>query len=378
MAFIADHGASVILSSHLVSDLERVCDYLIVLVASRVRIAGEVDDLLATHHRVTGARRDLDSLLAACRGDRGKPHRPAVHADRAQQHPDRRSSRGLSNNSPSKTSCWPTWPRPPPARPHRRIGDTAMIWFTWRQFRTPAWITVGALAVIAVVLAVSRSQPRRSVDLQRRRRLPQRLRHRGQHVPRRGHAAGSTTRSTTSRSALMYVVPALIGIFWGAPLIARELETGTHRLAWNQSVTRTRWLATKLAIVGAATAATAGLLSWAVTAWAHHIDHATGNRDQPADFGARGIVPIGYALFAFVLGVTMGMLIRRTVPAMAATLAIYIGAVVSMPLWIRAHLAPVAHATTPLDLSRIDESPDRAAWRDGGRQRRQPRTAPGY
>ena len=54
-------------------------------------------------------------------------------------------------------------------------------------------------------------------------------------------------------------------MFWGAPLIARELEAGTHRLAWNQSVTRTRWLAIKLAIVGAATAAVAGLLSWAVT-----------------------------------------------------------------------------------------------------------------
>ena len=115
----------------------------------------------------------------------------------------------------------------------------------------------------------------------------------------------------------MYVVPALIGIFWGAPLIARELETGTHRLAFNQSITRTRWLATKLAIIGTATAATAGLLSWAVTAWAHHIDHATGNAIRPQFFGARGIVPIGYALFAFALGVTLGMLIRRTVPAMA-------------------------------------------------------------
>jgi len=62
MAFIADHGASVILSSHLVSDLERVCDYLIVLVASRVRVAGEVDDLLASHYRLTGARRDLADL----------------------------------------------------------------------------------------------------------------------------------------------------------------------------------------------------------------------------------------------------------------------------------------------------------------------------
>jgi len=62
MSFIADHGASVILSSHLVSDLERVCDYLVVLVDSRVRIAGEVEDLLATHHRVTGPRRDPADL----------------------------------------------------------------------------------------------------------------------------------------------------------------------------------------------------------------------------------------------------------------------------------------------------------------------------
>ncbi|GIH18476.1 ABC transporter ATP-binding protein [Rugosimonospora africana] len=62
MAFVADHGASVILSSHLVSDLERVCDYLIVLVASRVRIAGEVEHLLATHYRLTGARRDPADL----------------------------------------------------------------------------------------------------------------------------------------------------------------------------------------------------------------------------------------------------------------------------------------------------------------------------
>ncbi len=62
MAHVADHGAGVILSSHLVSDLERVCDYLIVLVDSRVRVAGEVDDLLASHHRLTGARRDPADL----------------------------------------------------------------------------------------------------------------------------------------------------------------------------------------------------------------------------------------------------------------------------------------------------------------------------
>ncbi|MGH3190440.1 MAG: ABC transporter ATP-binding protein [Streptosporangiaceae bacterium] len=64
MEAVAEHGLSVVLSSHLVSDLERVCDYLIVLVASRVRIAGEVSALLASHHRLSGPRRDPGTLPA--------------------------------------------------------------------------------------------------------------------------------------------------------------------------------------------------------------------------------------------------------------------------------------------------------------------------
>ncbi|GAA3284512.1 ABC transporter ATP-binding protein [Dactylosporangium vinaceum] len=64
MGFTAEHGASVILSSHLVSDLERVCDYLVVLVGSRVRVAGDVDDLVAGHFRLTGARCDPADLPA--------------------------------------------------------------------------------------------------------------------------------------------------------------------------------------------------------------------------------------------------------------------------------------------------------------------------
>jgi ABC-2 type transport system ATP-binding protein len=58
MEAVAEHEFSVVLSSHLVSDLERVCDYLIVLVASRVQLGGDIDTLLATHHRLTGPRRD--------------------------------------------------------------------------------------------------------------------------------------------------------------------------------------------------------------------------------------------------------------------------------------------------------------------------------
>ena len=62
MEFVAEQGVSVVLSSHLVADLERVCDYLVVLVSSRVQLAGEVDDLLASHHRLIGPRHEVDAL----------------------------------------------------------------------------------------------------------------------------------------------------------------------------------------------------------------------------------------------------------------------------------------------------------------------------
>ncbi|HUC27908.1 MAG TPA: ABC transporter ATP-binding protein [Streptosporangiaceae bacterium] len=65
MEVVAAEGISVVLSSHLIADLERVCDYLVVLVASRVQVAGEVSDLLASHHRLSGARRDASSLPAS-------------------------------------------------------------------------------------------------------------------------------------------------------------------------------------------------------------------------------------------------------------------------------------------------------------------------
>jgi ABC-2 type transport system ATP-binding protein len=65
METVAAHGVSVVLSSHLVADLERICDYLIVLAASRVQVAGDVDDLLAMHHRISGPRKDPDTLPAS-------------------------------------------------------------------------------------------------------------------------------------------------------------------------------------------------------------------------------------------------------------------------------------------------------------------------
>jgi hypothetical protein len=228
-----------------------------------------------------------------------------------------------------------------------------MIWFTWRQFRTQTWITIGALAALGAILVITGRSIADAYATANVAACP------GDCATAIDTFLNQVTTSTSGTvydlaNAITYAVPALLGIFWGAPLFARELETGTYRLAWNQSVTHTRWLAAKLAVVGGAAAATAGLLSWAVTSWAHQIDQATGDRITPGLFAARGIVPIGYAVFAFVLGVTAGMLIRRTVPAMAATLAMYSAAVISMQEWIRAHLVAVSHAINPLDTSSLD------------------------
>ena len=133
---------------------------------------------------------------------------------------------------------------------------------------------------------------------------------------------------------LLYVVPALVGTFWGAPLIAREIEAGTLRMAWTQSVSRTRWLAANLGVGALASMAAPGLLSLMVSWWASRVDPLDPfgmNRLQPAMFGARGIAPAGYAVFAFVLGVTAGLLIRNTVAAMA----VYSAAEALVIVWIR-------------------------------------------
>jgi hypothetical protein len=158
-------------------------------------------------------------------------------------------------------------------------------------------------------------------------------------------------------TGIILLAPAVIGLFWGAPLIARELETGTAALAWNQSVTRTRWLAVKLAVGGLTAMAVTEALSLMQTWWAAPITQAVadGSSTGPAqsrfsqlNFATHGITPIGYAAFAFALGVTAGALIRRTVPAMAVTLAIFAALQVAMPLWVRPNLAPPDHTVVPI------------------------------
>jgi hypothetical protein len=147
-------------------------------------------------------------------------------------------------------------------------------------------------------------------------------------------------------SGLVLVVPGLLGLFWGAPLVARELETGTFRLAWTQSVSRARWTLCKLGLLGLSAMAVAGLCSLLVTWWSSPVDLAVG-AGPFANFDVRGIVPVAYAAFAFALGVAAGAVIRQTIAAMGVALGLFVAVRVAFTEWVRPHLMAPLTMHTP-------------------------------
>ena len=152
------------------------------------------------------------------------------------------------------------------------------------------------------------------------------------------------------------LVPALIAAFWGAPLIARELETGTHRLVWNQTVPRRRWLTVKLTVLGLASIAVAGTLTALLTWAAAPVDRVAGDRFTAVLFGARGVAPIGYAAFAVTLGAVTGLLVRRTLPAMAMVFLTVIAVQFAVPSLLRPHYLPAERVTVVMNADAINQA----------------------
>ncbi|MFI0483941.1 ABC transporter permease [Actinomadura sp. 9N215] len=256
-----------------------------------------------------------------------------------------------------------------------------MIWLTFRQFRVQAAVVFGALAVLAAVLLIT--GPGLADD----------------------YASGLASCGAPDNCAqfskaffidhqyyfggllaIVVFLPGVIGVFWGAPLITRELEQGTHRLVWTQSITRNRWLAAKLGLVGLAALVATGLAVLAVDWWTDPLDKSALTQTESGDiaritplvFVARGIAPIGHAAFAFALGVTVGVLVRRTLPAMSITLVVFIAVQVAMPIFVRPHLVPPETRTieitadNPVDMMldhrpsgarmQVKVSAERGAW----------------
>jgi len=193
-------------------------------------------------------------------------------------------------------------------------------WVTWRQYRFQAALAAALLAAFAGVILVD-----------------------GLHVAAQWHTmlvgcAGNIgclqqqqPRPTLVNgvvSDLPYIsliVPAVLGMLWGAPLVAHELETRTSDFAWAQSVTRTRWLIAKAGWLLLSAAVCGGVISVLTTWWSGPTNALQASAFQPGQFDTQGIVPIGYAVFAMALGIAAGTVARRTLPGIAVALGGFIG-----------------------------------------------------
>jgi hypothetical protein len=225
-----------------------------------------------------------------------------------------------------------------------------MAWVTWRQHRSQLVAMLGLLVVLAAA-ALGTDLPIRAAyhrdalsDC-----LPPAARSGCDIIVRHFQ---SQFDSWVAAVRGLAVLPALAGLFVGAPLLARELEQGTHRFAWTQGVTRRRWLLSKTALLAAVTLVAGALASIVVMWWRGPFDTLEG-RIAPSGFDIEGLVVPAYALFALAVGVLAGLIFRRTVAAMTATLVVFVAARLFV-LLLRPHfMAPLHRVVVGTDSARM-------------------------
>jgi hypothetical protein len=211
-----------------------------------------------------------------------------------------------------------------------------MTWLVWREYRAQGAIAFALLAAFAAVILVD-----------------------GFAIASHWHSILLTCKGNSAclhqqqllaiglLSDLPYVsliVPAIVGLLWGAPLVAHELESRTTDFAWAQSVTRTRWLVVKAGWLLLAAAACGGAVAALVTWWSGPSNAMQANAFGPVQFDAQGIVPVGYAVFAMALGIAAGTVARRTLPAIAVVLGGFIGLRLVISDFLRPHYIPAVTA----------------------------------
>ena len=217
-----------------------------------------------------------------------------------------------------------------------------MAWVTWQQHRAQLLAGVGLLVALALA-ALSTHIPLWAAY--RRDAVPGCLppsARAGCDLIVTGFQQEFGAWATAVRG--LGVLPALAGLFIGAPLLAREFEQGTYRVAWTQGITRRRWLLSKSALLALATVVGAGLASLLVMWWREPFDALQGRMD-PSAFDIEGLVVPAYAVFALAVGVLAGLLLRRTVAAMTATLVVFTATRLIVLFFLRPHLMAPRHLT---------------------------------
>jgi hypothetical protein len=248
-----------------------------------------------------------------------------------------------------------------PAQPVQGAGSAPrpvpwqrMIWVTWRQHRAMLIGVTAVLAAVSVFLLVAGLKV-----------------HHDYTALINCHPANSDACAAQNRAfndsdwtmgntilILMNLAPALLGLFTGPTVLARELETGTFRYAWTQGIGRVRWTVAKLILLAVAIA----VLAWAFSQlFAWFFDPFLGfegmNVLAATVFGTRGTDFAAWTLVAFAVGAFFGMLLRRIIPAMAATLGAYLGLALLAWLVLREDY-PVAINTTNGSLFNGPNAPD--------------------
>jgi hypothetical protein len=205
----------------------------------------------------------------------------------------------------------------------RPVPWRRMAWVSWRQHRATLAGLVAVLGAAGLYLHITGLN----------------LRHEVAGFGAMFVANGSGKMGMTLTAALFQVFPALIGAFVGAPVLARELETGTFRYTWTQGFGRERWAAAKLALIAVAVTVVAGAFGF-LFSWCYEPIIGVPQGLSPLmsiTFDLRGVAFAAWALVAFAIGVLAGILIRRVVPAMFATLAAWSGLAVLTGMYLRPH-----------------------------------------
>jgi ABC-type transport system involved in multi-copper enzyme maturation permease subunit len=216
-----------------------------------------------------------------------------------------------------------------------------MIWVSWRQHRGQAIACLALLAALAVYAILESTSMRTAFSQDG---LAACLAHsQGRTCPNAVTAFMNQFGSQVNIAfwAVCLIIPGLIGVLVGGSLIARELEYGTWRLAWSQTVPRTQWLAVKLALVTAGLVVLGAAITAVITWYRAPMDRLTGHL-QHNIFDYEGLVPTAYILCAFGFAVLAGLLLRRSIPAMVAAFIPWLAIRLVVEFVVRPHfMTPV-------------------------------------